>query len=96
MVKRVGGLRRKTRHKYSKHYRRKGKVTISDFMSVYKEGDKVVLKIEPSLHSGTYCRRFYGRSGIIAGKQGSCYKVSIYDQGKKKTVLTHPAYLRRA
>jgi len=94
-MKRVGGLRRKTRHKLKKNVRTKGKISLRRFFQKFKEGDKVYLAAEPAIQKGLYNPRFHGKAGIIKEKQGSNYYVQIKDGNKTKTILTHPVHLKR-
>ncbi len=94
MVKRIGGSRRKTRQIFSKKPSQRGKFSLTSYFQKYKDGDKVLLKSEPSVHNGMYFRRFDAKSGVIAGKQGRCYKVRINDLGKEKMLIVHPIHLR--
>ena len=95
MVQRVGGFRRKTRSKLRKQYRRRGKISIKKFFQDFKEGNKVIFKPEPAVQTGMAFPRFQGKSGIITGKQGECYKVQIKDGNMKKVVIIHPVHLKR-
>lgn len=93
MVKKIGGLRRKTRHKLKKNIREKGKISIRNFFQDFKRGDQVRLSAESAIQRGLYPLRFYGKHGIIQEKRGSCYKVLIKDQDKKKVLIVHPVHL---
>ena|SRR3989344_4670561 len=93
MTKKIGGLRKKTRHKLKKNIREKGKISIRKFFQVFEIGDQVRLSAEPAVQRGMYLPRFYGKHGIIKGKQGRCYEVLIKDQDKKKTLIVHPVHL---
>jgi len=95
MVQRVGGFRRKTRHKLQKPIRQKGKLSISKYMAVFKEGDKVALKAEPSVAKGMYFPRFHGKTGVVGSKKGGCYEVAIKDGKANKTVIVHPVHLKK-
>ncbi len=95
MVMRIGGLRRKTRYKLKKEIRQKGKISISRYFQPFAEGDKVYLGAEPAVQKGFYHPRFFGKSGVVIGKRGSCYQVEISDLGKQKSVLVHPVHLRK-
>ena len=94
MVKRIGGSRRKTRQIFSKKPSQRGKFSLTGYFQKYNDGDKVLLKSEPSIHNGMYFRRFDAKSGIISGKQGRYYKVKINDLGKEKTLIVHPIHMR--
>ncbi len=96
MVQRIGGFRRKTRSKLKKNESEKGKVSISRYFHSFKEGDSVVLKPEPAVQKGMPHPRFQGKSGVVTGKQGNCYKVMVKDGKMEKTVLAHPIHLLEA
>ncbi|MEM3368891.1 MAG: 50S ribosomal protein L21e, partial [Thermoproteota archaeon] len=64
------GKRIKTRDLFSKEVREKGLKSLSKFMYDYKEGDEVIIKIDPSVHSGIPFRRFHGKRGKIIEKRG--------------------------
>ena len=93
MVKRVGGSRRKTRHLYSVSKKMKGKLAVSEFVKKLQMGEKVQLVAQPSITKGIYFRRFHGRTGVVTGMQGNCYKVQIHDGGKEKTLIIAPVHL---
>ena len=92
MVRRLGGARKRSRHKMKKGPGMKGKVSITKYFQEFREGDKVVLKAEPSYHKGMYPLKFHGKACVVAGKKGRCYELTIRD-GKKKTLLVHPVHL---
>jgi len=95
MVTRKGGARRKTRQKFSKQYKLRGKVSLRSYLQVLAAGDKVALKAEPAVAEGLYFRRFHGKIGTVKRKLGSCYEVVIRDQEKQKRVIVHPVHLRK-
>lgn len=96
MVKRIGGLRRKTRYKFRKEKRRKGKISITRYFQTFNAGDRVYLGLESAVQKGMYHPRFMGRAGIIKGRRGKCYEVLINDLGKKKILVVHPVHMIRA
>jgi large subunit ribosomal protein L21e len=95
MVKRIGGSRRKTRHKFSKSAKTKGKISIRNYLQSFKTGERVLLTVEPAVHKGMYFPRFTGHMGIVKNKKGKCYEVTIMDKTKEKTLIVHPVHLRR-
>ena len=95
MVKRIGGIRRKTRYKFRKHIRRRGKISISRYFQSFNLGDKVFLDVEPAVQKGTYHPRFLGKMGAIKSKRGRCYELTINDLGKEKTLVVHPVHLKK-
>lgn len=93
-MKRIGGLRRKTRGKLRKERRARGKISLSKYFSAFSVGDRVSLCVEPSVHKGFYDPKFIGKVGVISSKKGTCYEVSINDQGKDKSLIIHPVHLK--
>ena len=95
MTKRIGGFRRKTRDKLKKPASEHGKISFTQYFQELKPGQSVVLQLEPSIHKGMFLPRFYGRTGVVGKKHGSCYEVSIIDGSKPKTLVVHPIHLRK-
>jgi large subunit ribosomal protein L21e len=95
MAQRIGGQRRKTRHKLQKKSRDKGKISIANYFQEFIKGDRVLLSAEPAIHGGMYNPRFHSKVGTIASKRGKCYTVMIKDGGKEKTLIVHPIHLRK-
>jgi large subunit ribosomal protein L21e len=94
-MKRIGGSRRKTRQKFTKPLREKGKLSLTRYFDTFEVGEKVLLKAEPSVHEGMYHGRFHGKVGVVQKQKGTCYEVQIDDLGKKKIVIVHPVHLKR-
>jgi len=95
MTKRIGSSRRKTRYKLAKHFRNKGKISISRYFQELSIGDRVLLGAEPAVQRGFYFPRFFGKSGVIKGKKGRCYEILINDSNKEKTLIVHPIHLKK-
>lgn len=95
MTQRIGGLRRKTRHKLAKNVRDKGKISLARYFQEFKTGDKVCLVAEPSMHDGMYHPRFHGKAATIVSKRGKCYEVAIKDVTMAKILIVHPIHLKR-
>ena len=96
MVKRIGGFRRKTRYKFTKHKRNRGKISLTRYFQLFNAGERVNLGVEPAVQKGMYHPRFMGKSGIVLGKRGRCYEISIKDGQKEKVLIVHPIHLKRA
>ncbi len=94
-MSKIGGLRKKSRSKFSKPRRQRGKVGVSRYFNEFKPGEKVMLQAEPSVHKGLYFSRFHGKSGTMGARRGECYEIFVRDQGKEKTIIAHPAHIRR-
>ena len=93
-MNRIGGPKRKSRHKLKKRRREKGKISVSRFMQTFKTGQKVHLIFEPAYPKGQYHLRFKGKTGIVKKSRGKCYEILINDKGKDKTLLIHPVHLK--
>jgi len=88
------GPRKKTRRKLRKRVRERGLSPISRVIQHFEVGEKVHIRIDPSVHKGTPHRRFHGRTGTVIGKRGRSYIVEIYDGGKRKELFVRPEHLR--
>ncbi|WP_246983178.1 50S ribosomal protein L21e [Halorientalis marina] len=88
------GPHKGTRHKLSNKPRERGTSPPQQSVAEYEPGQKVHLKIDPSINEGRFHPKFNGLTGTVAGPQGEAYKVEIDDQGKDKTVITLPAHLQ--
>ncbi len=95
MTTRHGGSRYRTRKTFRKNVKERGKISMTRYFQKLVEGERVILKAEPAVQKGLYHARFHGYPGKIAGKQGSCYVVSINDKGKQKELLVHPIHLKK-
>jgi len=95
MAKRIGSTRRKTRQIFSKSKKQRGKISIAKLFKEYKNGDKVVLKAEPSVQKGLYFRRFHGKVGVVREKKGSCYEVVVKDFKKEKSLIVNPVHMKK-
>jgi large subunit ribosomal protein L21e len=84
-----------TRNKLKNKPRERGTSPPQRSVEQFEEGEKVHLKIDPSVPGGRFHPRFTGHTGTVLGQQGRAYKVQIKDGGKTKTVITKPAHLRR-
>ena len=73
----------------------KGRIRLKDFFQELNDGDRVVLKADPGYQRGLYHMRFHGKSGVIKGKQGDCFKVLLMDGSVKKLLLVHPVHLKK-
>ncbi|MGQ9543766.1 MAG: 50S ribosomal protein L21e [Candidatus Bathyarchaeia archaeon] len=94
MVRKSKGYRSSTRALLRKKPRQRGKIGLSRLLQPYKIGDKVVIKIEPSLHKGMPYKRFHGMVGTIKQKRGRSYIVSVMSGSKEKQVITRPEHLK--
>lgn len=87
------GYRRRTRSLLRKKAREKGKVGLSKILREYKPGDRVVVKLNPSVHKGMPHRRFHGKIGIIEDKSGQAYVVNVTQGKAVKEIIVRPEHL---
>lgn len=91
--KKAKGPRAKSRQKLSA----KGpKATVNRLLQDFDKGQKVIVKINASIHSGFPARRFHGKTGVVEGKQGKACIVSVKDGSKLKRIIAHPVHLMAA
>ena len=88
------GPRKKTSKKLANEPRESGTSPPQRAIAEYETGQKVHLKIDPSVPNGRYHPRFDGRTGEVVGEQGSAYKVAITDGSTEKTLIVGAAHLR--
>jgi large subunit ribosomal protein L21e len=84
-----------TRNKLKNKPRDRGTSPPQRQVEQYEPGEKVHLRIDPSVPKGRFHPRFNGHTGEIEASQGRAYKVTIVDGSKEKTVIANPAHLRR-
>lgn len=87
------GYRRKTRALLRKKPRNRGKIGLSKILYEYKPGQKVVVKINPSVHKGMPHRRFHGRIGVVANKRGRAYVVDVTQGKAVKEIIVRPEHI---
>ncbi|MBI2668332.1 50S ribosomal protein L21e [Candidatus Woesearchaeota archaeon] len=95
MTKRIGSALRKFKHRLEASPREKGKIPLSRYFQVFTNGDRVALKIHPTVEEGRFFRRFHGFTGTVTGKKGACYEVTLNDGNKTKMVYAHAIHLKK-
>ena len=89
------GPRKGSRGKLSNAPRERGTSPPQRAVQTFEEGEKVHLKLDPSVSDGQFNHRFNGHTGEVIDQQGAAYRVRISDRGKEKTIIAKPAHLRR-
>ena len=84
-----------TRKKLSNKPRERGTSPPQKLVEEYETGEKVHLRIDPSVPEGRFHPRFNGHTGEVVGQQGAAFQVRIDDGGKEKTLVARAAHLRR-
>lgn len=94
MGRKAKGYRRKTRSLLRRKPRERGKTGLSKILHEYKPGEKVVIKIDPSVHKGMPHRRYHGRVGVITDKRGRAYVIQVKQGNATKEIITRPEHLK--
>jgi large subunit ribosomal protein L21e len=94
MPRKSKGYRAKTRFLLKRKPRERGKTGLSKILYEYKPGEKVVVKIDPSVHKGMPHRRFHGRIGVITDKKGRAYIVNVTQGKAVKEIIVRPEHLQ--
>jgi large subunit ribosomal protein L21e len=93
LVKKSSGYRSRTRALFRKNPREKGKLGLSRILRAYALGDKVCVQIDPGIHKGMPHRRFQGKVGVIEGKRGRAFLVSLKIGDKEKSLIVRPEHI---
>lgn len=93
-MKRSHGPRRGTRNSLRRTRSQRGKTSLSMFLQEFKEGDKVLIKPNPSVHKGLPHRRFFNKHGVVKSRRGDSYILEIKDKSALKEVICSPAHMR--
>jgi len=88
-MRRSHGPRSKTRHKL-----KGGHFSIAEALQKFKAGEKVRVKINPSVHSGMPHPRFHGKLGEVLGSRGRSFLVKIKDGNMLKKFTIRPEHLK--
>jgi len=89
------GTRRKSRSALSKRVREKGRIPLSRLLTSYKEGEKVVINIDPGIHKAMPHKRFQGKVAKIVGTRGKAFILEIPQRKTVKTIITTAHHIRK-
>lgn len=78
----------------TKKIRQRGKIRLSRYFKVFKEGDKVAIVKEQSVVS-SFPKRMIGKTGVIIATRGSHKMVELNDGDKVKKFIVHPIHLKK-
>jgi len=87
------GYRHRTRQLLRKKAREKGKLGLSRILRIYQPGERVLVKLDPSIHKGMPHRRYHGKIGIVENKRGQAYVVNVNQAKAIKTIIVRPEHL---
>jgi large subunit ribosomal protein L21e len=94
-MKRSHGPRVGTRKKLQKKPRDRGLTQITKALQTFEQGDRAVIKIDPSIHKGMPYQRFQGLMGVVKERRGDAYVLEIKDGNKPKTIISRPEHLMK-
>jgi large subunit ribosomal protein L21e len=66
---------------------------LSKLLQEYQPGNRVVIKIDSSVHKGMPHKRFHGKIGTILNKRGRSYVVSVSQGEAVKEIIVRPEHL---
>jgi len=92
-MKKSKGFRAGTRRLLKKKPREKGKISLSKLLYKYKPGNRVVIKIEPSVQKGMPHKRYHGKVGTVIEKRGGSYVVSVTQGRAVREIIVRPEHL---
>jgi large subunit ribosomal protein L21e len=93
MGRKAKGYRRKTRSLLRRKPRERGKTGLSKILYEYKPGEKVVVKIDPSVHKGMPHRRYHGKIGVIVNRRGKSYILNVTQGKAVKEIIVRPEHI---
>jgi large subunit ribosomal protein L21e len=89
------GPRSDTRHRLQKKPRDRGLTKITKALQTFEEGERAIIRIDPSVHRGMPSKRFHGVMGTVQSRRGDAYVLAVHDGNKPKTVIARPEHLMR-
>ena len=60
----------------------------------FEEGSRVAIVNNPAIQAGMTHKRFQGQTGVVTGKQGESFVVSIVHGNKPKTLVVRAEHLK--
>lgn len=65
---------------------------MSRLLRTYRPGDKVTIRIDPSVHKGMPHRRYHGRVGVIKEQRGRSYVIEVVEGRQTRTLIARPEH----
>ena len=87
------GFRHRTRSLFRRRVRERGKTGLSKILREYALGDRVLVRINPSIHKGMPHRRFHGKIGVVGERRGRAYVVNVSQGDAVKEIIVRPEHL---
>ena len=80
------GYRSRTRHKFSKGFRRHGSIRMSNYLKEYRLGDYVDIIVDGAIHKGMPHHLYHGRTGKVFNVNPRSVGVVIEKQVKQRKI----------
>ncbi|MHA1596752.1 MAG: 50S ribosomal protein L21e [Candidatus Asgardarchaeia archaeon] len=93
-MKKSKGYRSRTRSILRKHPRERGMAPLGRLLHEYSINERVLIKIDPSVHKGMPHKRYHGKIGVVKGFRGKAIIVSVKLGNKEKEIITLKEHLR--
>jgi len=87
------GYRSGTRRLMTKEPRERGKMKLSKLLYEYQPGNRVIIKIDSSVHKGMPHKRYHGRVGNVINKRGRSYVISVTQGDAVREIIVRPEHL---
>lgn len=87
------GFRSGTRRLLKKEHKERGKIKMSKLLQEYQPGNRVVVRIDPSIQKGMPHRRFHGKTGTVTEKRGRSYVVTVPQGNAVKEIIVRPEHI---
>ena len=87
------GYRARTRKLFKKNPRERGKINISRVLQEYHPGNLVLVKIDSSIQKGMPHKRYHGKVGVITGKRGRGYTLTVSQGDSIKKLIVRSEHL---
>ncbi len=89
------GILRKSRNMLTKRVRDRGMTQITHTLRNFEEGQKAAISIDPGVQDGMPHHKYNGITGVVVGKQGGSFVLSIKDGNKPKTLIVRAEHLKK-
>lgn len=77
-----------------KNIKSRGKISLSKYFQELKTGEKVAIVREQSSEP-KFPIRIQGKTGVIVGKKGEAYVISLMDGNERKTFVIDAIHLKK-
>ena len=93
-MRKSNGYRTNTRNLLKKNPWEQGAIGPSRILHDYQPGEKVVVKMEASVHKGMLHRRYHGKIGVIVDKRDRAYVIDVTPRKLTREIIGGPEQLK--